>query len=59
MKTYEYKIITVWRNATMNDVEFNELGKNGFRVISSTTISDSQNQDPQCYQFLMEKEIFK
>ncbi len=65
MKIYEYRVITVWNQSMVNDFEFNELGKEGFRVVSHVTIPGLAMVEgellppPQCEQFLMEKETIK
>ncbi len=62
MKTYQYKIITLYNGAMINEFEFNDLGKEGFRVVSHVSIpgiyspDDSHPPPPQYEQFLMEKE---
>ncbi len=57
MKIYEYKVITVYNGAMLNEYEFNTLGQEGFRVVSHVTILGATPEDPPQYeQFLMEKE---
>lgn len=34
MKSYEYKIITLFHGSQINDWELNEMGKEGFRFVA-------------------------